>query len=127
MSMKKTDLEKNKAMKIAGQMRAAGTADRWAQGAAAAGERREQRRRDVFDARRVREIRVGKAGQCRDRARHAPARMNPRLEHTQAHVVDQHRALLRAVERGDSARAERAMKDHLLYLRDVLRMAEERG
>jgi len=47
MSMKKTDLEKTKAMKIAGQMRAAGTADRWAQGAAAAGDRREQRRRDA--------------------------------------------------------------------------------
>lgn len=47
MSMKKTDLEKNKAMKIAGQMRAAGVADRWAQGAAAAGDRREQRRRDA--------------------------------------------------------------------------------
>lgn len=47
MSMKKTDLEKNKAMKIAGQMRAAGVADRWAQGAAAAGDKREQRRRDA--------------------------------------------------------------------------------
>lgn len=41
-------------------------------------------------------------------------------------VIDQHRALLRAIERGDPARAERAMKDHLLYLRDVLRMVEER-
>jgi DNA-binding FadR family transcriptional regulator len=41
-------------------------------------------------------------------------------------VVEQHQALLRAVERGDSARAERAMKDHLLYLRDVLRMVGER-
>jgi GntR family transcriptional regulator, transcriptional repressor for pyruvate dehydrogenase complex len=37
-------------------------------------------------------------------------------------VVDQHQALLAAVEKGDPARAERAMKDHLLYLRDVLRM-----
>lgn len=45
----------------------------------------------------------------------------------QSAVIDQHQALLRAVERGDSARAERAMKDHLLYLRDVLRMVEERG
>jgi len=42
-------------------------------------------------------------------------------------VIEQHQALLRAIERGDSARAERAMKDHLLYLRDVLRMVEERG
>jgi DNA-binding FadR family transcriptional regulator len=37
-------------------------------------------------------------------------------------VVEQHQALLAAVEKGDPARAERAMKDHLLYLRDVLRM-----
>ena len=42
-------------------------------------------------------------------------------------VVEQHQALLRAIERGDPARAERAMKDHLMYLRDVLRMVEERG
>ncbi len=39
-------------------------------------------------------------------------------------VVEQHRALLAAMEKGDPARAERAMKDHLLYLRDVLRMIE---
>jgi GntR family transcriptional regulator, transcriptional repressor for pyruvate dehydrogenase complex len=39
-------------------------------------------------------------------------------------VVEQHEALLAAVEKGDPARAERAMKDHLLYLRDVLRMVE---
>jgi GntR family transcriptional regulator, transcriptional repressor for pyruvate dehydrogenase complex len=37
-------------------------------------------------------------------------------------VVEQHEALLQAIEKGDAARAERAMKDHLLYLRDVLRM-----
>jgi GntR family transcriptional regulator, transcriptional repressor for pyruvate dehydrogenase complex len=37
-------------------------------------------------------------------------------------IVDQHEALLQAIEKGDAARAERAMKDHLLYLRDVLRM-----
>jgi GntR family transcriptional regulator, transcriptional repressor for pyruvate dehydrogenase complex len=37
-------------------------------------------------------------------------------------VVEQHAALLAAVEKGDPPRAERAMKDHLLYLRDVLRM-----
>ena len=39
-------------------------------------------------------------------------------------VVEQHQALLAAMEKGDPARAERAMKDHLLYLRDVLRMVE---
>jgi GntR family transcriptional regulator, transcriptional repressor for pyruvate dehydrogenase complex len=39
-------------------------------------------------------------------------------------VVDQHEALLAAIEKGDPARAERAMKDHLYYLRDVLRMVQ---
>jgi GntR family transcriptional regulator, transcriptional repressor for pyruvate dehydrogenase complex len=39
-------------------------------------------------------------------------------------VVDQHEALLAAIEKGDPARAERAMKDHLLYLRDVLGMVD---
>ena len=39
-------------------------------------------------------------------------------------IVEQHQALLLAMEKGDPARAERAMKDHLLYLRDVLRMVE---
>jgi DNA-binding GntR family transcriptional regulator len=42
-------------------------------------------------------------------------------------VLDQHTALLRAIEKGDRARAERAMREHLLYLRDVLAMARERG
>ena len=37
-------------------------------------------------------------------------------------VVDQHEALITAIEKGDAARAERAMKEHLLYLIDVLRM-----
>jgi GntR family transcriptional regulator, transcriptional repressor for pyruvate dehydrogenase complex len=41
-------------------------------------------------------------------------------------VVEQHEALLAAMEKGDAARAERAMKDHLLYLRDVLRMIERK-
>ena len=36
-------------------------------------------------------------------------------------------ALLAAVERGDPVRAERTMKDHLLYLQDVLRMVRERS
>jgi DNA-binding FadR family transcriptional regulator len=41
-------------------------------------------------------------------------------------VVEQHEALLAAIEKGDAPRAERAMKDHLLYLRDVLRMVKAR-
>ena len=40
-------------------------------------------------------------------------------------LVEQHEALVTAVEKGDPARAERAMKDHLLYLRDVLGMVRE--
>jgi GntR family transcriptional regulator, transcriptional repressor for pyruvate dehydrogenase complex len=44
----------------------------------------------------------------------------------QSAVVEQHEALLAAMEKGDPARAERAMKDHLLYLRDVLRMVQVR-
>jgi GntR family transcriptional regulator, transcriptional repressor for pyruvate dehydrogenase complex len=39
-------------------------------------------------------------------------------------IIDQHEALIAAIEKGDHARAERAMKDHLLYLRDVLRLVE---
>jgi GntR family transcriptional repressor for pyruvate dehydrogenase complex len=42
-------------------------------------------------------------------------------------VVEQHEALVTAVAKGDSSRAERAMKDHLLYLRDVLRMVDGGG
>jgi GntR family transcriptional repressor for pyruvate dehydrogenase complex len=42
-------------------------------------------------------------------------------------VAEQHEALLAAIEKGDPARAERAMKDHLLYLRDVLRMVRDDG
>ena len=45
----------------------------------------------------------------------------------QSAILEQHRALLAAVEKGDPVRAERAMKDHLLYLRDVLRMVRERS
>ena len=45
----------------------------------------------------------------------------------QSAVHDQHKALLAAVEKGDPARAERAMKDHLLYLADVLRMVREQS
>jgi GntR family transcriptional repressor for pyruvate dehydrogenase complex len=39
-------------------------------------------------------------------------------------VIEQHEELLAAMEKGHPARAERAMKDHLLYLRDVLRMLD---
>jgi GntR family transcriptional regulator, transcriptional repressor for pyruvate dehydrogenase complex len=42
----------------------------------------------------------------------------------QSAVLEQHEALLAAVVKGDPARAERAMRDHLLYLRDVLSMVE---
>ncbi len=45
----------------------------------------------------------------------------------QSAILEQHQALLAAVERGDPVRAERAMKDHLLYLQDVLRMVRERA
>jgi GntR family transcriptional repressor for pyruvate dehydrogenase complex len=41
-------------------------------------------------------------------------------------VLDQHLALLRAIEKGDRPRAERAMREHLQYLRDVLAMTRER-
>jgi hypothetical protein len=47
MSMKKTDLEKNKAKKITGQMKTAAVPDRFAQGAAAAGDKRARRARDA--------------------------------------------------------------------------------
>jgi GntR family transcriptional repressor for pyruvate dehydrogenase complex len=39
-------------------------------------------------------------------------------------VVEQHEALVTAIEKGDAPRAERAMKEHLLYLGDVLRMVK---
>jgi len=39
-------------------------------------------------------------------------------------IIEQHEALIAAIEKGNHARAERAMKDHLLYLRDVLRLVE---
>jgi DNA-binding FadR family transcriptional regulator len=35
-------------------------------------------------------------------------------------VVDQHRELLRAIARGDPVAAERAMREHLVYLRDLV-------
>ncbi|MDH5541023.1 MAG: hypothetical protein OEY03_16610 [Rhizobacter sp.] len=47
MSMKKTDLEKQKAKKIAGTMKSSISPDRFSQGAAAALDRRERRARDA--------------------------------------------------------------------------------
>ena len=47
MSMKKTDLVKSLAKKLDGRMRNAGVPDRFAQGAADATDKREQRRRDA--------------------------------------------------------------------------------
>ena len=47
MSMKKTDLAKNMALKINGQMKGAGVPGRFAQGAAELVDRKEQRRRDA--------------------------------------------------------------------------------
>ena len=47
MSMKKTDLEKNKAMKIVGTMKSSLLPDRFAQGAAAALDKKERRARDA--------------------------------------------------------------------------------
>jgi GntR family transcriptional repressor for pyruvate dehydrogenase complex len=49
--------------------------------------------------------------------------LEPAIVHSA--IVEQHEALVAAVEKGDPARAERAMKDHLLYLRDVLSMVQE--
>lgn len=47
MSLKKTDLAKNLALKIDGRMKAAGVPERFAQGAGGQVDRREQRRRDA--------------------------------------------------------------------------------
>jgi DNA-binding GntR family transcriptional regulator len=35
-------------------------------------------------------------------------------------IADQHRDLLEAIARGDPDAAERAMREHLVYLRDVV-------
>jgi GntR family transcriptional repressor for pyruvate dehydrogenase complex len=35
-------------------------------------------------------------------------------------IVEQHRDIVRAIERGDPAAAERAMREHLVYVRDLL-------
>ena len=47
MSMKKTDLAKNLALKISGQMKATGVPGRFAQGSGELVDKREQRRRDA--------------------------------------------------------------------------------
>ena len=47
MSLKKTDLAKNLALKISGQMKSAGVPGRFAQGSAEVVDRKEQRRRDA--------------------------------------------------------------------------------
>ena len=51
--------------------------------------------------------------------------LEPAIVHEAIH--EQHAALLAAVEKGDAARAERAMKDHLLYVLDVLRVVQPPG
>jgi GntR family transcriptional regulator, transcriptional repressor for pyruvate dehydrogenase complex len=42
-------------------------------------------------------------------------------------IVDQHQALLRAIERGDPSAAERAMREHLTYLRDLVEAVRRAG
>jgi GntR family transcriptional repressor for pyruvate dehydrogenase complex len=46
-----------------------------------------------------------------------------RPEVVRSAVIEQHEALLAAIDEGDARRAERAMRDHLLYLRSVLETA----
>jgi GntR family transcriptional regulator, transcriptional repressor for pyruvate dehydrogenase complex len=48
-----------------------------------------------------------------------------RPEVVRSAVIEQHEALLAAIAEGDAASAERAMRDHLLYLRSVLETARE--
>ena len=40
-------------------------------------------------------------------------------------LLQQHRDVLRAIDRNDPGAAERAMREHLMYLRDVLSIVEE--
>jgi GntR family transcriptional repressor for pyruvate dehydrogenase complex len=42
-------------------------------------------------------------------------------------LQEQHRDILRGIERGDATAAERATREHLLYLRDLLSVIEELG
>jgi GntR family transcriptional regulator, transcriptional repressor for pyruvate dehydrogenase complex len=39
-------------------------------------------------------------------------------------IVEQHRDIVRAIERGDPAAAERAMREHLVYVRDLVAAIE---
>jgi DNA-binding FadR family transcriptional regulator len=39
-------------------------------------------------------------------------------------IAEQHRDLLEAIVRGDPVAAERAMREHLVYLRDVVSAVE---
>jgi GntR family transcriptional regulator, transcriptional repressor for pyruvate dehydrogenase complex len=48
-----------------------------------------------------------------------------RPEVVRSAVIEQHEALLAAIAEGDASSAERAMRDHLLYLRSVLETARE--
>jgi GntR family transcriptional regulator, transcriptional repressor for pyruvate dehydrogenase complex len=42
-------------------------------------------------------------------------------------LLGQHQDVVDAIERGDPAAAERAMREHLLYLRDLLSVVDEFG
>ena len=42
-------------------------------------------------------------------------------------LQEQHRDILRGIERGDATAAERATREHLLYLRDLLSVIDELG
>jgi DNA-binding FadR family transcriptional regulator len=42
-------------------------------------------------------------------------------------LLDQHQDVLEAIERGDPEAAERAMREHLMYLRDLLSVVDEFG
>ena len=42
-------------------------------------------------------------------------------------IVEQHRDIVRAIERGDPAAAERAMREHLVYVRDLVAAIDAAG
>ena len=50
-----------------------------------------------------------------------PAVFHARPDVQSSTIIRQHQALLAAVETGDAAGAEHAMRDHLMYVRDALR------
>jgi GntR family transcriptional repressor for pyruvate dehydrogenase complex len=45
----------------------------------------------------------------------------------EAVIVEQHRDIVRAIERGDPAAAERAMREHLVYVRDLVAAIDSSG